>query len=192
MGGFEKFNGFTVPLVKNNDDGTHSQHLLAGGITRRVFASFSRPADAVAYAAGDLIANSTTAGSVTVMQFSAARIAGGSGAVMRARLRKSTATLTNAAFRLHLYRAVPTPTNGDNGVWLTSGAMSYIGAIDITVDRAFTDGAAGNGVPIVGSAINFDLSSKSDALLYGLLEARAAYVPGSGETFEVDLEIYQD
>ena len=171
--------------------GASESHIgQVGGTTVKASASFSRPANTTAYAAGDLVANNTSAGSVTAMEFTVARVAGGSGMIRRGRLRKTGTSVTLASFRLHLYLSAPTVSNGDNGVWLTDKAADYVGAIDITVDRAFTDGAAGNGLPVTGSEINFDLASGTK--LYGLLEARAAYTPASGETFTLDLEVLQN
>ena len=162
-----------------------------GGTTAKVEASFTRPADATTYASGDLVANNTTAGSVTPMEFTVARVAGGSGMIRRARVRKTSTGVTGASFRLHLYLSAPTPQNGDNGVWSTNKAADYVGALDVTVDRAFTDGAAGNGIPTNGAEINFDLPD-GQTKLYGLLEARGAYAPGSGETITVGLEVIQN
>jgi hypothetical protein len=162
----------------------------AGGGTALVSATLTRPADTNVYASGDLVANSTTAGSVTPMQFSVARVAGGSGMIRRVRLRKSGTSITNASFRLHLYSASPTVTNGDNGVWLSDQAATYLGGLDVTLDRAFSDGAAGNGLPISGSEINFDLAA--GLVVYGLLEARGAYTPISAEVFIASLEVLQN
>lgn len=153
-------------------------------------ASFTRPADTTAYAVADLVANSTTAGSVTALSFTVARVAGGGGTLRRARLRKSGAVLTNATFRLHLYKVSPTPTNGDNGAWFTDQAAEYLGAFDVTLDRAFSDGAAGNGVPVNGSEITFSLTAGQ--VVYGLTEARAAYTPASAEVFTWTLEAWPD
>lgn len=150
-------------------------------------ANFTRPSDTTAYASGDLVANSTTAGSVTPMSWPVSRVAGSGGMIRRARIRKSGTGITNASFRLHLYSVAPTAANGDNGAWSTSGAANYLGAIDVTVDKAFTDGAAGNGAPNAGSEINFT----SDTV-YGLLEARGAYPPASAEVFTVDLEVLRN
>lgn len=158
-----------------------------GGTTTRPSASFTVPNSAATYAIGDLIANSATAGSVTPMTFTVGRITNSGGMLRRARLRKTGTGLTGASFRLHLYSASPTPSNGDDGVWLTNGADNYVGAIDITVDKVFTDGAAGNGLPVVGSEINF-----TAVTYYGLLEARGAYVRTAGETFNIVLEDIQN
>jgi hypothetical protein len=164
--------------------------ILAAGQTVRASASFTRPGDTTQYASGDLVANSTTAGSVVPMTFTIARVAGGSGMIRRARIRKSGTGITNSSFRLHLYNTAPTVTNGDNGVWLSNQSATYIGAIDINVNRAFSDGAAGNGAPLDGSEINFALASGTS--VSGLLEARGTYTPGNAEVFTVELEVLQN
>jgi hypothetical protein len=157
------------------------------GFTTRPTATVTRPADTTAYASGDLVANSTTAGSVTPMSFTVSRGTATGGMVRRCRIRTSSTSITNATFRLHLYAASPTCTNGDNGAWLTDNATNYVGSLDVTIDKAFSDGAAGNGVPSVGNEINF-----TSTTYYGLLEARAAYTPTSGEVFTVELEVIQN
>lgn len=158
-----------------------------GGYVTRSSATFNRPNDANVYASGDLIANSTTLGSVLPLTFALSRLPGFGGMIRRARLRKTGTSITNALFRLHLYSALPTPANPDNGVWSTDKALNYIGAIDFTVDKAFSDGASGNGVPLVGSEIIFTADT-----YYGFLEARGAYVPVANETFDLSLEIMQN
>lgn len=149
--------------------------------------TMTRPGDTATYATGDLVANSTTAGSVVPLSFTVGRIAAGSGAIRRCRIRKSSTGVVNAFFRLHLYGASPTVTNGDNAAWLSNNVATYLGAMDVLVDRVFSDGAAGNGVPINGSEINFVLASGQ--VIFGLLEARGAYVPGNAETIDVSLEV---
>jgi hypothetical protein len=163
-----------------------------GGHTAVVSDTFTRPADVTAYASGDLVANNPTAASVTALAFvGAARIAGGSGMIRRARLRKSGTGVNSAQFRLHLFNAaLGTPTNGDNGAFAVPGVANYIGAIDVNTDQAFNDGAWGAGLSRLGSEINFKLLSGTT--IYGLIEARAAYTPANAETFTVALEIVQD
>lgn len=165
-----------------------------GGLMILQTANFTRPANTTAYASGQLVANSTTAASVVALSFPASgRSSTGypaSGMVRRARLKKSGTSTTNASFRLHLYGADPALstgiTNGDGGAWLTKHA-TYLGSIDITVDRAFSDSASGNGAPAVGGEINFDTQA-----IWGLLEARGVYTPVSAEVFTVSLEILQN
>lgn len=162
-----------------------------GGTIANPSYNFTRPANTTAYAIGDLVANNTTNTSVVPLSWTIARVAAGSVMIRRVRLKKSTTTTSNASFRLHLYRTSPaTITNGDNGAWSTSYS-DYIGAFDITCDRAFTDAAHGSaGNPLNGTDICLKLSSGST--IYGLLEARAAYAPGSEEVFTVELEAVQN
>ena len=149
-------------------------------------ASFSRPADTTAYASGDLVANSTTVGTVQPLTLTnAARVTDGSGRIERIRLYKSGAGLTGAAFRVHIFASVPVVTNGDNGAFATSTA-GYVGAFDVTMDRAFTDGAFGVALPVLGNSVQFKASG---TMLYALIEARGAYAPASGETFTVRAEV---
>lgn len=153
-------------------------------------ANFTRPADTTAYAVGDLIANSTTAGAVAPLQFTVSRTVDGSFMIRRARVKKTGPSVTNAQVRLHLYKQSPAASNGDNGVWLTDEKL-YLGSMDVTPDRAFTDAAKGIGVPNAGSEIN-GTPDVGTQLIYGLLEARAAYVPASAEVFTVTLETHQN
>lgn len=163
------------------------------GLTVRPSASFTRPADTTAYASGDIVANSTTAGSVTPLSWTAARNAGGTGMIRRVQIRKSGVSTTNASFRVHFFSATPTiSTAGDNSVFASnvSGVAGYLGYCDVTIGVALSDGSVGAGVPAVGSEINFALSSGQT--VYALLEARAAYTPGNAETFAVAIEALQN
>lgn len=205
------FGTSTAKSFKSTDNsGTHTPHhnvdtIAAGenhigevgGKIANPSANFTRPADTTAYASGDLVANSTSSASVAALQFTAARIAAGNLAIRRARLKKSGTTVTNASFRLHLYGANPASSsgiaNGDNGAWLTKQS-SYLGSIDLDMSggngRVFSDAAQVIGAPAVGEEINVKLASGQ--IVYGLLEARAAYTPVSGETFTAELEVVQN
>jgi hypothetical protein len=151
-------------------------------------AVFNRPNDTLAYASGDLVANSTTAGSVVPMQIPLGQIAAvghGLTRITRARLTKSGTGIANASFRVHLYEASPTPANGDNGAWATDKAANWLGNIDITSMLAFTDGATGTGSATAGSEMFLRLASGT---MFALLEARAAYAPIANEVFTLTLE----
>lgn len=173
----------------DNGDSTYALQVSAGQTAVVAAATMIRPTDTTPYASGDLVANSVTAGSVTPLSFAVGRGTGGvGGMIRRCRIIASkTADVTNASFRLHLYSSSPTPSNGDNAAWLSDKAANYMGAIDVTLDKIFTDGSAGVGSPNTGSDINFEA-----ATIYGLLEARAAYTPTNAETFIVKLETLQN
>jgi hypothetical protein len=167
--------------------------ILAVGSVATPSVSFTRPVDTTAYAIGDLVANSVTAGSVTPIAFTtAARVSGGSGLIRSAKLKTSNTSLTAASFRLHLYAADPSAstgiTNGDNGAFLTKEA-GWLGAIDITLNQAFSDAASGIGTPNVGSEAIFVATGQT---IWGLVEARGAYTPTSAEVLTVTLSILQN
>ncbi len=147
--------------------------------------TFTRPANTTAYADGDLVANSTTAGSVTPLTFP---IPNKRSCIIRgAWVSKSDESdVTNADFVVHLFRSSPTVANGDNGA-LSTNIADKIGTIDVGQMVAYTDDAYS-----IAYGGNFYVDSGSSRTLYGLLEADAAYTPASGETFTVGIIIEQD
>jgi len=149
-------------------------------------ANFTRPSDTTAYTSGDLVANNTTAGSVAPLTFS---ISYGRGfKLQRVTLLKTSTTVTDAQFRLHLYKDSPTVAGGDNAAW-SSIVAGYLGYIDIDGQTpAFTDDAMASGVPISNSVYApMSILTDVDQKLYGLLEARDTYGPASAEVFTVTL-----
>lgn len=158
-------------------------------------ATMTRPTDTTAYASGDLVANNVTAGSVTPLSFAGLAVTAGDAiGVVGLRAKKSTTTLTNAQFRLHLFNVLPVLSVGDNVAFDTSGALGvtdaagYIGYIDFTFDTSGTASAAARGVPTSPAADKI-LAAPASGGLWGLLEARAAYAPGNAETFDISLHV---
>ncbi len=150
--------------------------------------SFTRPNDTTAYASGDLVANSTTAGSVVPISIplgNLAAVTNGITRITRARLIKTGTSATNANFRIHLYQASPTCANGDNGAWSTSKAADWLGNIDVASMLAFTDGCTGTGSATAGSEMYLRLTGGT---IFALLEAKAAYTPVANEVFTLILE----
>jgi hypothetical protein len=157
-----------------------------GGHATLASASFTRPSNATQYAVGDTVANT---GTVAAMQFTVSRINDKSFIIRRAGIKKSGTTVTAAKFRLHLYSQNPTPS-ADNAAFSTA-EKSYLGAMDITVDKAFTDASKGFGIPNVGSEIS-GVPDSGTQIIYGILEALDVYTPVSAEVFTVTLEVHQD
>lgn len=144
-----------------------------------VEASYTRPADTTAYTSGDLVANSTTAGSVTALSFIVPSLSKNVGMIRFVRLRTNNATVTNGSFRAHFFNTSPlAPTNGDNGAFVPNGMSGYLGSADITLIGGVSAGAgvATAAIPVTGC---------TDDTVYGLLEARGAYTPASGEILRV-------
>lgn len=151
------------------------------GIAWASSTSFTRPADTTAYASGDLVANNVTAGSVVPVSLTLLRVTSTFG-VIGAKIHKTGTSTTNASFRVHLYTTSPVPSNGDNGVWLTTKFDTYVGSVDVTVDKVFADGATG-----IGTATEIVGKLPTGTILYALLEARGAYTPASAEVFTVEV-----
>ena len=111
--------------------------------------------------------------------------------ITRARIFKSATSVTNASFRLHLYGALPTVANGDNGAFSSTKAADYLGFINLDLTTLpgakFSDGAAGNGAAAAGSEMMIRLAT-GGGIIYGLLEVLAAYTPASAEVFTVTIE----
>jgi len=160
---------------------------------RNITGSFTRPADTTAYASGDLVANSTTAGSVAAVELThVGHTRAGTGIIRRVTLAKDGTSVTNTDFRVHFFRADPsTVTNGDNGAFSVSGVDDYLGSADVTIDQAFTDGAWGAGAPNVGSEFMVRLGPALISL-YALVEARAAYTPASAEVFTIGVDLIDE
>jgi len=155
--------------------------------------SFTRPANTTAYASGQLVANNTVAGSVVPLSWtSAARVSGGNFYIRRVRMTLSSKSVTLTSFRIHFYTVTPTIANGDGAAWSTTLA-NYVCKMDVPVAswEAGTDVSIGFGLPTSGDGNECNVVASTQTL-FALVEARAAYVPASGETITVIPEIHQN
>ncbi len=157
-----------------------------------VAASFTRPADTTAYAAGDLVANSTAAASVVPLSWVPNKQRSGFW-LKGVRLRLDKSDITNAQFRVHLYSASPTfVTAGDNSAFATvvaTGYASWLCSLDTTFVMRDVAGAAGVALP--GSAVILPMPFDANATIYGLIEALAAYTPKSAGVITGELLLEQ-
>lgn len=144
--------------------------------TYKTTVSFTRPADTTAYTAADLVANSTTAGSVVPMQFKTPN----GGRIERVRLTKTNTVLTNATFNLYLYESSPTVTNGDNGAF-SSTESGFLGVVALNASTSQTTSDKATVVATVSPPIY------TTGNIFGLLRAEGTYTPTSGEVFNVTL-----
>jgi hypothetical protein len=150
--------------------------------------SFTRPNNVTAYANGQLIANSTTAGSVVPLSFQLGNAYPTSQCRLnRIRITKTGTGVPASGVRLHLYQTSSiTCANGDGGAWSTNQAANWLGNIDVSTFFVFTDGAAGFGAAAAGS--EFMIRTSTQTSLYGLLVSLGAYTPVANEVFTVTLE----
>ena len=151
---------------------------------RKLTQSFTRPSNTDAYADGDLIANSVTAGSVSPMKF----YPGAQGwRIVQARVSKSDETdVANSGVTLHLFDSSPTVANGDNGALLTT-LGGFLGNITFaTMIATFVSDEGYQFVTLGSTALPGGLFGTSNTV-YALLEADAGYTPASAEVFTVTL-----
>jgi hypothetical protein len=163
----------------------------ASGIQAITTASFTRPADTTAYAAQDVVSNSTSA--PTLLTFSGAgRAVGGTGLILSARHMKNSTSTSGATYRLVLYKvSTITPIN-DNSPFtmLYANRANRIGFID------FSHTAAGTGSDSTAALTTFvNLPFVCDAAataIYGILTVTSAYTPTSAEQHFIELAITQN
>lgn len=155
-------------------------------------ASITKPATTgTPYGAGDLIANSATAGSVTAMEFDVSGVRG-RGVIRAGRVKKSGPTATNASYRLHIFTEAKTVANGDNGTFVPSNLDGYLGYIAVDASSVGLAGTADlqhRGAPAGGDMV-FELPDNRPKL-YGYLAAAAGLPEVSAEVFTATLEIEQ-
>lgn len=159
-------------------------------VTKLVTVSKTRPADITTYAAGDVVNESTSAG--TVWTFSnMVRGAGLGGVIQAAQLIDSAAQSTKPDLELYLFDTTLT-TQNDNAAWAPADAdmKTLVARIDFSLGSFKT--AGGNGViQAVNLSLPFQCASGSTTL-YGILVARNAYTPISSEEFTIRLAVLQD
>jgi len=161
---------------------------MASGSRFNSSAKFTRPADTTAYASGDLVANSTTAGSVVPLSFDVGRGPNGIFQINRIRINKSGTGVANCTLRVHLFSVLPTFGAGDNAaISISTGAAGYLGQFDVVVGQAWTDGAGGQLAAVLTA-----YPAVGTSLIYGVLEARGAYTPANAEVITVTLEGERD
>lgn len=157
-------------------------------------AEFTRPSDTNAYAAGDVVADSTSA--ATVMTFTAVtRGKKATAIIQEAILIDGANQSTKLDSELWLFDIAPASYGNDNAAFTPTDAEleSLVGVIpfsssDWKVGDA-TSGASGN---CVNHAQNLSMvvnTTKDSSDLFGVLIARNAYTPVSAGTFHVRLKV---
>jgi hypothetical protein len=168
--------------------GAGEAHLGAvGGLLIPVAVELTRPADTTAYAANDIVSDSTSA--PTLLAFAnLARVNGGSGYIVRAILRTNRATDT-ARFRLHLFNTnagIAAPLT-DNAAYETRYADRALRAGIITFDALATGGGSSDSAGVTMDALRLPVVfAAGSRTLYGLLQTLDAFTPVSGQKFWVE------
>jgi hypothetical protein len=188
---------------------------IVGGHTPRCTATMTTAADASAYAAGDLIANSLTAGSVVPLTFDVSRAGAtiNSGRVFSVRgvvtPASSNLVITALDFDLLLFRPetnIPFAAGSypASNAALTVSAAMYRELIGIF--RFYATGWRSPAGSVVTAGVTgyqrgtlsvpfapYNLASMSGTTLLGLVQAQSAWAPGAiAQQFDFALDLDQD
>jgi len=164
-------------------------------VSKVITASYTRPADTTAYAAGDVLADSTSA--ATILTFSGVSRANGLGYLIDGvTLVYSTAPATKADLELWLFDTSITIQN-DNAAWNPTDSdleksLGYVSLLGSGAIVAAPSGSNGNMIQHVEAKVKSRASASSSTNLYGIVVVRNAYTPSSAEKFTFRLHVIQD
>lgn len=155
-------------------------------------ASFTRPADTTAYAANDVICDSTTVGKAMQL-LPAGTFSGQRGLITRVVVQKSTNSVTNSAMSLALFAGDP-GVLADNVSFAAIATYALVGSIylgSIAVATFAVPNGFGYSVSdnVLTTAVPFTHPTALTGTLYGVLTATAAWTPAASEIFKVSVYV---
>lgn len=160
-------------------------------------ATFNTPAGTTAYAANDIIADSSSGAAVNGFVFPVAVEKNDTVCISRARIKTTDTGFAGKQVTLHLFRSKPTVVNGDNGALGNGTAGTYTQCTESdkldAITFTFPSVASSDGyykafaVPTNGTIIT---QTALDSLnIYGLLECVAAATPQGAKVWTCTLEL---
>jgi hypothetical protein len=161
--------------------------LTVDGKAYRTTTTITRPSNATAYTAGDVVGD--TSGSA-ILTFTSAGPSGGFLFLQSASLVFSDSVVPSgmSAFRLHLYDATPTATADNAAFDLLSGERAnYMGYVDFSTPQDFGSSLYTQ-VDYPGRLLKLATASTT---LYAELETRGAYTPVSASTVQVRMNLLE-
>lgn len=164
-----------------------SSRVSVGGMAAIIETGYTRPADTTQYAAGDVVAESTSA--ATILTFPVARTETGAGVIRAATFVDSSAEATKPDFDLYLFDTTVVMEQ-DNAAWAPSDTemKTCLGVISF----AGTNFKTGNGNGIIHvNGLHIPFVTQGGVNLYGIVVARNTYTPVSGEQFLFRLHVEQ-
>ena len=183
----QDFTTAVAAKMRASDDGTAKAAVIVSEMGAPT-ATFTRPADVIAYAANDAVNNSTSA--PVVMTFtSMARGTGMGGMIVGAKLIVSTKNAIAAEYHLLLFDTTVT-MNNDNAALDISDAnsLTYVGHLMFSPAN-MTD-TVSNRMYLAG---NLPVAYRCAATgLYGVLTTRTAFTPGNADVFKIVLDVFKE
>lgn len=159
---------------------------------RRISTSLTRPQDDSVYAAGDVVTDSSTAGTILTIT-NPVTDQSGSAVIMNAFLVDSSAQALAGDFEVWLFNTSPTAINDNAAFAPTDAEMKTVEAV-ITFNSTAGTIYAGSGNRIYRTGtIEYPISTAAtDDDLYAIMVTRNAYVGVSGEQFTLVLNVKRD
>jgi len=171
-----------------------SGHVISHIATHTISGTFTRPADTNAYTIGDVICNSTSA-PVVITFTGISKASAGVGMIQDALCITSANQTTKPDIDLYLFDTAPTIDN-DNAAFTPTDAelLTLIGVVNFGASDFkagdITSGAGGNAFCHVRNlAMPFKSVGATTNAIYGVVQARNAYTPVSGEIFTFRLKV---
>ncbi len=159
-----------------------------GGFTAISTASKTRPANTTAYAVGQILAESTSAGTAWTFP-NCVRAAGGSGSILGALITDTANQTIPPQFELWLFTAPPSTLNDAEA--FAPNPLDLENLVTVLSFQTFL-AAAVNGVLQATEICRPFKCALASTSLYGVLVNTIAYVPVSQENFTVTLQIGED
>lgn len=159
------------------------------GRARFVAANFTRPNDTNAYAAGDVIADSTSAPTIITLS-GAVKGEGESSMILSASLFSSANQATKLDARLWLFDTTVTMDNDNAAFTPTDAELRTLLAVIAFPSTAWiggdaTSGAGGNAVCQAQALWLPIVAANKTNNIFAVLEARNAYTPVAQERFDI-------
>lgn len=155
-------------------------------------AVFTRPANTTAYAAGDVVCNSTSA--CTLMTFTAVQRISGAGYIVGARLSTNAKSIV-PRIRVHLFNASNPTVSVDNAAWreLYADASKRLGYFDLPAMTTGADSTNSDMSRSLDMGLRHRIQAASGGRnIYALLETLDAFTPTSGQSFTLSLAVAND
>lgn len=164
------------------------QNMNVKGLTRTVTLSFTRPSDTNAYTIGDVINTSTSAGATHIFPTGLGDL--GSAIIQTATLISSVAAATKLEGRLWLFDTTVAADNDNAEFTPTDAEMrTLLQIIEFPTASWSAAGATSPNAVCNAQGLWLPINTIKDSAgdIFGVLEARNAYTPSSGEVLTIRL-----
>lgn len=180
--------GVTFGTAKLGDGSSESHIGQVTGSLNTVSTEMTRPADTTAYTSGDVVSNATSGNALIVMT-DLARITGGTGYIVGARLSTDKKSIT-PRFRVHLFNASNLTFSVDNVAYkeVYADSSKRLGYFDLGAMTTATDTTNSDMSRSMDMALRIPYKAATGTKsIYALLEALDGFTPASGEKFTLTL-----